>query len=55
MDKSTNAWADVVDKIRDQMNAVGPNYIRSLHKHFVTTGESPNRRCTHADFVAALF
>ena len=49
------SFADCVTKIRVQMNAVGPNYIRSLHKLVPTSGECPNRRALRADFGKGIF
>ena len=46
---------EIVDKLRAQMNAISPNYIRSLHCKIPTFGECPNRRAMRDDIRAAIF
>jgi hypothetical protein len=50
----SKSFEEVVGDIRNQMNGVSPNYIRSLHKLFATTGECPNRRVEHEAFKSGL-
>jgi len=52
---SNHTFPEVVNKLRDQMNAIGPNYIRSLHTKIPTFGECPNRRAMRDDIRAGLF
>ena len=43
-------FTDLINRVRDAMNAHGPNTIRSLQKCFNITGECPNRRVPGQDF-----
>ena len=46
--------SELCTRFRNEMNANGPNTIRSLSKVMSTTGDCPNRRISAADFKNAL-